>query len=121
MFGLVPFESHRFESPFAGLFSDYAPVLRNGTAAPLSSQALQPRVDIHEDADSLILSAELPGIEKETTEIRKQIHAIEGELASKLELPTPIPEELLARIRQRLAWSSARARWLQAPAARSRS
>ena len=80
MFGLVPFDGRWADTAFDRLFSDFAPVLSN-SGPRVAEAAYVPRVDIREEGDALVLSAELPGVDKEAVkvEVDKSILTISGE------------------------------------------
>ncbi|MBI3994329.1 MAG: Hsp20/alpha crystallin family protein [Candidatus Lambdaproteobacteria bacterium] len=80
MFGLVPFDTRWADSAFDRFFSDFAPLLSE--SQPSVAQAVYvPRVDIREDGEALVLSAEIPGIDKDAVkvEVQHKILTISGE------------------------------------------
>ena len=80
MFGLVPFDTRWADSAFDRLFSEFAPVPSN-VQPGVGVATVVPRVDIREDAEALVLSAELPGIDKDAVkvEVHQGVLTIAGE------------------------------------------
>lgn len=82
---LIRYNPNRwFDFPFDSVFDDFfgrtAPV-------PAASQAWAPRVDIREEKDVVLLSAELPGVAKEDVkvELENGVLTISGEKKSERE------------------------------------
>lgn len=78
MFNLVPFETRWNNPAFDHFFADFRPALASPS---VNGSPYAPRVDIREDADALIVTAEIPGIAKDgvNVEVHKSILTISGE------------------------------------------
>ncbi len=71
---------HWYETPFDRLFSDFWPVPASETEGGNTSTFL-PRVDIREDKEAILLSAEIPGADKEqvSVEVNGRVLTLSGE------------------------------------------
>ena len=75
-----------FDSAFDRLFPDIWPTLvRNGEHE--AAQAFLPRVDIRDEKDAIVLSAEVPGVEKDAVkvEVKDGVLTLSGEKKHEVE------------------------------------